>query len=78
MAALCSVDLLVVDDFALEPMSREESKDIYQLFIEQHGTRVGRAHEQSRHRRGGFVCLMMYSLAQSAIDRFMNFWRTTW
>jgi DNA replication protein DnaC len=38
MAALCSVDLLVVD-FALEPMSREESKDIYQLFIE----RTGRA-----------------------------------
>ena len=38
MAALCSVDLLVVDDFALEPMSREESKDIYQLFIERIGT----------------------------------------
>ena len=39
MSALCSVDLLVVDDFALEPMNREESKDIYQLFIE----RTGRA-----------------------------------
>jgi DNA replication protein DnaC len=39
MAALCAVDLLIVDDFALEPMSREESKDIYQLFVE----RTGRA-----------------------------------
>ncbi len=50
MAALCSVDLLVVDDFALEPMSRE-GKNIYQLFIERTARALGRAHEQSRHRR---------------------------
>ena len=34
MIALTSVDLLILDDFALEPMTKEESKDIYQLFIE--------------------------------------------
>jgi DNA replication protein DnaC len=34
MVALCTVDLLIIDDFALEPMSREESRDIYQLFVE--------------------------------------------
>ena len=39
MISLTSVDLLLVDDFALEPMSKEESRDVYQLFLE----RTGRA-----------------------------------
>ena len=39
MVSLTSVDLIVVDDFALEPMTKEESKDVYQLFLE----RTGRA-----------------------------------
>jgi DNA replication protein DnaC len=71
MAALCSVDLLVVDDFALEPMSREESKDIYQLFIE----RTGRASVILTSNRDTAEWLRMFDdvlLAQSAIDRFMN------
>ena len=34
MTALCTVDVLVLDDFALEPMGREESRDIDQLFVE--------------------------------------------
>jgi DNA replication protein DnaC len=29
MTHLCSVDLLIVDDFALETMSRDESRDVY-------------------------------------------------
>ncbi len=71
MAALCSVDLLVVDDFALEPMSREESKDIYQLFIE----RTARASVVLTSNRDTAEWLRMFDdvlLAQSAIDRFMN------
>lgn len=71
MAAFCSVDLLVVDDFALEPMSREESKDIYQLFIE----RTGRASVVLTSNRDTAEWLRMFDdvlLAQSAIDRFMN------
>lgn len=31
---LCTIDLLIIDDFALERMPREESRDVYQLFIE--------------------------------------------
>jgi hypothetical protein len=31
MTKLCTIDLLIVDDFALEPMSREESRDVYLL-----------------------------------------------
>jgi hypothetical protein len=34
MTQLGTVDVLVIDDFALEPMTREESRDIYQLFVE--------------------------------------------
>ena len=37
MTALCTVDVLVIDDFALEPMTREESRDMYQLFLERNG-----------------------------------------
>ncbi len=37
MIELTSVDLLVIDDFAIEPMTREESRDIYQLFVERNG-----------------------------------------
>jgi DNA replication protein DnaC len=39
MAELIAIDLLIVDDFPLEPMTREESRDVYQLFVE----RTGRA-----------------------------------
>jgi len=39
MLELVSVDLLILDDFALEAMTKEESKDVYQLFLE----RTGRA-----------------------------------
>jgi DNA replication protein DnaC len=34
LTELCSIDLLVIDDFALEPMTRDESRDVYQLFVE--------------------------------------------
>jgi DNA replication protein DnaC len=71
MTSLCSVDLLIVDDFALEPMGREESKDIYQLFVE----RTGRASTIITSNRDTAEWLRMFDdvlLAQSAIDRFMN------
>src|SRR5687767_14839710 len=34
MIELTTIDLLIVDDFALEPMSRDESRDVYQLLVE--------------------------------------------
>jgi DNA replication protein DnaC len=34
MTELTTVDLLIIDDFALEPMTRDEGRDIYQLFVE--------------------------------------------
>jgi DNA replication protein DnaC len=71
MIALTSVDLLILDDFALEPMSKEESKDIYQLFLE----RTGRASMIVSSNRDTAEWLAMFDdvlLAQSAVDRFKN------
>jgi DNA replication protein DnaC len=71
MITLTSVDLLVLDDFALEPMSKEESKDVYQLFLE----RTGRASMIISSNRDTAEWLAMFDdmlLAQSAVDRFKN------
>jgi DNA replication protein DnaC len=71
MNALTSVDLLVLDDFALEPMTKDESKDVYQLFIE----RTGRASMIVTSNRDTAEWLAMFDdvlLAQSAVDRFKN------
>ncbi len=71
MVALTSVDLLILDDFALEPMGKEESKDIYQLFLE----RTGGASTIVTSNRDTAEWLAMFDdvlLAQSAVDRFKN------
>ena len=65
------VDLLILDDFALEPMSKEESRDVYQLFLE----RTGRASMIVTSNRDTAEWLAMFDevlLAQSAVDRFKN------
>jgi len=71
MTALTTVDLLIVDDFALEPMSKDESRDVYQLFLE----RTGHASMIITSNRDTSEWLAMFDdvlLAQSAVDRFKN------
>lgn len=71
MTALTTTDLLVLDDFALEPMTKEESKDVYQLFLE----RTGRGSIVVTSNRDTSEWLPMFDdalLAQSAVDRFKN------
>jgi len=71
MIALTTVDLLILDDFGLEPMSKEESKDVYQLFLE----RTGRGSMIVTSNRDTAEWLAMFDdvlLAQSAVDRFKN------
>lgn len=71
IAELASIDLLVVDDFALEPMSRDESRDIYQLIVE----RSGRAPTVVTSNRDTAEWLAAFDetlLAQSAVDRFIH------
>ena len=71
MIELITVDLLILDDFAIETMSKEESKDIYQLFLE----RTGSASMIITSNRDTSEWLAMFDdmlLAQSAVDRFKN------
>jgi DNA replication protein DnaC len=71
MVELCSVDLLLIDDFALEPMTREESRDIYQLFVE----RTGRTATIVTSNRDTADWLAVFDdalLGQGAVDRFKN------
>lgn len=71
MSVLTTIDLLIMDDFALEPMTRDESRDVYQLFVE----RNARLPTIITSNRDTAEWLAMFDdtlLAQSAVDRFKN------
>jgi DNA replication protein DnaC len=71
MIDLCTVDVLIIDDFALEPMTRDESRDVYQLFVE----RTGRAATIITSNRDTADWLAVFDdalLGQGAVDRFKN------
>jgi DNA replication protein DnaC len=71
MTELTTVDLLIIDDFALEPMARDESRDVYQLFVE----RTARASTIVSSNRDTAEWLAVFDdtlLAQGAVDRFKN------
>jgi DNA replication protein DnaC len=71
MISLMVVDLLILDDFAIETMTKDESRDIYQLFLE----RTGTASTIITSNRDTSEWLAMFDdmlLAQSAVDRFKN------
>lgn len=71
LTELCTVDLLIVDDFALEPMTRDESRDVYQLLVE----RSGRASTLVTSNRDTSEWLATFDdvlLGQSAVDRFAH------
>lgn len=71
MASLCSVDLLIIDDFALEPMSRDESRDMYQLFVERN-QRASTIVTSNRDTAEWLTVFDDMLQAQSAVDRFKN------
>ena len=71
MIELAAVDMLIIDDFALEPMTRDESRDVYQLFVE----RTARAATVITSNRDTSDWLALFDdplLGQSAVDRFRN------
>jgi DNA replication protein DnaC len=71
LAELIAVDLLILDDFGLDSMSRDESRDVYQLFVE----RTGRASTIVTSNRDTAEWLALFDegmRAQSAVDRFKN------
>ena len=71
MTELCTSDLLIIDDFALEPMTRDESRDIYQLFVERNG-RAATIVTSNRDTSEWIAAFDDVLLAQSAVDRFVN------
>ena len=71
MTELATVDVLIIDDFALEPMSREESRDVYQLFVERNA-RLSTVVTSNRDTAEWIAAFDDALLAQSAVDRFKN------
>ena len=71
MTQLATVDVLVIDDFALEPMSRDESRDMYQLFVERNA-RFSTVVTSNRDTAEWIATFDEAMLAQSAVDRFKN------
>ena len=71
MTQLVTVDVLIIDDFALEPMNREESRDIYQLFVERNA-RASTIATSNRDTAEWIATFDDALLAQSAVDRFKN------
>ena len=69
MTELATVDVLVIDDFA--PMTREESRDIYQLFVERNA-RLSTVVTSNRDTAEWIAAFDDALLAQSAVDRFKN------
>lgn len=71
MLDLTTVDMLIVDDFGLEPMTKEESRDVYQLFLD----RTGNASMIVTSNRDTSEWLALFEdplVAQGAVDRFRN------
>ena len=71
MIELATIDLLLIDDFALEPMTRDESRDVYQLFVERNA-RFSTIATSNRDTAEWLAAFDDALLAQSAIDRFKN------
>jgi DNA replication protein DnaC len=66
---LLAVDLLIVDDFALDLMDATESRDVYEIIIERH--RAGSMILTSNRTPDEWLATFSDALlAQSAIDRF--------
>lgn len=71
MTELTTIDLLIIDDFALEPMTREESRDVYQLFVERNA-RASTIVSSNRDTSEWIAVFDDALLGQSAVDRFKN------
>jgi DNA replication protein DnaC len=68
---LVSVDLLILDDFGLDAMDQQESRDAYEIFTERH--RVGSMIVTSNRTAEEWLPAFADPVrAQSAIDRFDN------
>jgi DNA replication protein DnaC len=71
LAELIGADLLILDDFGLDTMTKDESRDVYQLFVERTG--MAATVVTSNRDTSEWLAVFDESLrAQSAVDRFKN------
>lgn len=68
---LLRVDLLIVDDFALESLDATETHDFYQVVVERH-RRAATVFTSNREPKEWLAMMADPMLAQSALDRIVN------
>lgn len=68
---LLRVELLIIDDFALQSLDQTETQDIYEIVVERHGV-SSTIVTSNREPKEWLDVMADPMLAQSAIDRFQN------
>ncbi|MGH2801041.1 MAG: ATP-binding protein, partial [Thermoleophilaceae bacterium] len=68
---LVAVDLLVLDDFALQAYDHQETADLYELVVERH-RRASTVVVSNREPKEWLAMMADPLLAQSAVDRLLN------
>jgi DNA replication protein DnaC len=68
---LLRVDLLILDDFGLQPMDVQETQDIYEVVVERH-RRASLVVTSNREPQEWLATMGDPLLAQSAVDRLLN------
>lgn len=71
MRRLIAVDLLVLDDFALQAYDHQETADLYELVVERH-RRASTVVVSNREPKEWLAMMADALLAQSAVDRLLN------
>jgi DNA replication protein DnaC len=71
MRRLAGVDLLILDDFALQPLDTTETTDFYQLCVERH-QRASTVVTSNRTAEEWLAMMADPLLAQSAVDRLAS------
>ncbi|MGH2449931.1 MAG: ATP-binding protein, partial [Candidatus Limnocylindria bacterium] len=71
MRRLVAVDLLVLDDFALQAYDHQETADLYELVVERH-RRASTVVVSNREPKEWLAMMADPLLAQSAVDRLLN------
>jgi len=68
---LLRADLLILDDFGLQPMDVQETQDIYEVVVERH-RRASLVVTSNREPKEWLATMADPLLAQSAVDRLQN------
>jgi DNA replication protein DnaC len=71
MRRLIRVDLLIIDDFALQALDATETADIYEVIVERH-RRTSTVVTSNREPAEWIAVMADTLLAQSAVDRLQN------